>query len=123
MKKLFLMSVFALGSMASFAGNGEKEIENYNFKDYSLQTQLVQDANDFFEVKSQYRIVIWRYFWDPVSGHGSSYGQVAIASTPCYTEAEAETFRAGIEAVYQSMSTEPNTSVWAVKEIVQECTM
>ncbi|GEM_PF-1065627 len=121
MKKLILMSLFALSTIFSFAGNGEKEIANYDFKGINITTHVLDNSNDLFEIKHQYQIVIWRSFWDPVSGNGSSYGQVAIASTPCFTEAEAENFRAGIEAVYQSMPAEPNTSVWAVKEIIMEC--
>ncbi len=117
MKKLIMLSSFLIGTIV-YGGN---DIVNHDIEQPKSNTVILEDSNEMFAQTHKYQIVIWRSFYDPVSGYGSSWGSVAIPSTPCYTESEAETFRVGIEGVYQSMNTEPNTSVWAVKEIVEDC--
>lgn len=57
MKKLIMVGVLALGSLVSFAGNGQKEISLQKFNDVKVENALTSESQEFFNHTANYHIV------------------------------------------------------------------
>lgn len=120
MKKLIMLSVFALGTITASASNDL--FKNYYSKgldEINLHLEKV-DNDGISEVKYAYKVDAWHYFFDPITGIGSSYGTNITPRTPCYTEQQIDVYMQMAHAMYNSQST-PGNYVVIRKEIVVRC--
>ena len=116
MKKLIMLSVFVLGTITASASNDL--FKNYYSKgldEINLQSEKMDS-----EVTYSYKVDAWHYFFDPITGIGSSYGTNITPRTPCYTEQQINVYMQMAHAMYNSQST-PSNYVVIKKEIVLRC--
>lgn len=108
MKKLIMMSIFALGTITAFAGNGEKEIAS---------KRITEDSQEFFTTHKKYRIEIWYYISDGT--YATSHGQTVIPETQCLDDTNIEILRSSLETAYQAMN--PGRNLRAKIVLLEDC--
>ena len=125
MKKLIVMSVFALGSMVSFASNGQKELVLENFNALTSGKHLIATESQEFSASSTatYEIVVWiticETFEDGSIGE-INYGMPTGNTTPCFDAVQLASLKAMYESMYWMMY--PNAcDIDARETLVIEC--
>ncbi len=120
MKKLLILSMFALGTITANASNDL--FKNYYTKDLNeINLQLEKSDNDGISgFTYTYKVDAWHYFYDPITGNGSSYGTNITPQTPCYNESQINVYMQMAQAMYGSQNT-PYNYVIVKKEIVSPC--
>ena len=120
MKKLIMLSIFALGTITASASNDL--FKNHYTKDLSeVNLKLGKSDNDvILQTMNTYRVTAWHYFYDPISGNGSSYGTTITPQTPCYTDSQINVYMQLAQAMYGGQNT-PYNYVIVKKEIVSPC--
>lgn len=115
-----MLSIFALGTITASASNDLFK----NHYDKSLNEVNVQleknDSDGILELRYTYKVEAWHYFYDPISGNGSSYGTNITPQTPCYNESQINVYMQMAQAMYGSQNT-PYNYVIVKKEIVSPC--
>lgn len=100
MKKLIIMSVFAMCTMISFAGNGQKELADKAFNEVKIENSLESDAA--FNTGNVYKIDI-RIFWVCSGGMSNDSFQTAIEQTNCLDATQLANVKAMYLMLYQTM--------------------
>lgn len=96
MKKLIMLSIFALGTVSSFAGNGETEIASKEFSSVS------SDLNEEFSNGDLYRIDI-KITWTCSGGLANSSFKTAIEQTACLDATQLASVKSMYLMLYQTM--------------------
>ena len=99
MRNLIMTGFIALCSIASFAGNGETEINQLSISNIENSIDNSQISNDS-EPTYIYEFSLWFYLSDG-SGTGTSYGHKIAITETCITEAEMEQMRSAYLFIYQ----------------------
>jgi len=102
MKKLIIMSVFALCSMISFAGNGQKELADKTFNEVKIENSSASESDANFNTGNVYKIDI-RIFWVCSGGMSNDSFQTAIDQTACLDATQLANVKAMYLMLYQTM--------------------
>lgn len=100
MKNLIMMSVFVLGSMTSFTGNGEKDFTLEKLNVITVENTSTADSQEFFNHTAYYTIVA-RIFVCGSGYIGTDWFETA--SGPNGTGCVDTTQLAAIIALYESL--------------------
>lgn len=99
MRNLIMMSVFALGSMISFANNGEKEIKSEKLN-AEIENSVTTESQEFFNHTSNYEIIA-QIFVCGSNGTGTNWFETA--SGPNGTGCVDATQLAAIISTYETL--------------------
>ncbi|MDR6969518.1 hypothetical protein J2X31_003551 [Flavobacterium arsenatis] len=122
MKKLIVMGVFALGSMVSFADNGQKELILEKFNAVITANSLtVESQESSVSSTASYEITIWITICETL-GDGStaetSYGIPTGNPTPCLDANGLAFIKTNYETLYLFMY--PNACKIEARETLLE---
>ncbi len=103
MKKIIIMSIFALCTMISFADNGQKELADKTFNEVKIENSSASESDANFNTGNVYKIDI-RIFWKcyPTGGHTDSF-VTAIEQTTCLDATQLANVKAMYLMLYQTM--------------------
>lgn len=114
MRNLIMTGFIALCSIASFAGNGETEINQLSISNIENAIDNSQISNDS-EPTYIYEFSLWFYITDE-SGTGTSYGHEIATTETCITEAEMEQMRSLYLQIYQMQYPNQNIGIMVHEE-------
>ncbi len=100
MKKIITLSVFTLGSMVSFAGNGEKDFALENFSALTAEKVLTKESQEFFNHTAYYDLTARVVTGTPTN---SIIQLIPITETNCIDATQLASLITAYESVYAIM--------------------
>jgi len=102
MKKLITLSLFALSSMASFAGNGEKDLMLDKFNTLMDENVLTVESQEDLNPTATYEIQVRIYICGP-DNIGTDWFETATGpnGTGCIDENQLEVIKTTYENLYR----------------------
>lgn len=120
MKKLIMMSVFVLGSMTSFADNGEKNFTLEKLNVITVKNTSTADSQEFFNHTAYYTIVA-RIFVCGSGNIGTDWFETVIPQTNCLDTTQLATAITTYEYLYNTVYYPDSCRVEITAHKIDDC--